>query len=99
MADVLEALKSLQSSQTRLTAEVEAVSHRLDSLGPSAPGTALEDITGRTTPQAPGAVAASSALRTPSAASAEPESEASSAPTNAAAQAQKSGFTSRIILT
>ncbi|OTA61157.1 GTP cyclohydrolase [Hypoxylon sp. EC38] len=95
MADVLEALKSIQESQSRLASEVESVSYRLDSLAPSlrAPS---PDIS-RASPT-PFAGVPTSPVQTTLAAS---ESEADKTPpaTKEAVQAQKAGFTSRIILT
>ncbi|KAI0129263.1 GTP cyclohydrolase N terminal-domain-containing protein [Hypoxylon sp. NC0597] len=95
MADVLEALKSIQESQSRLASEVESVSYRLDSLAPSlrAPS---PDIS-RASPT-PLAGVPTSPVQATLAAS---ESEADKTPpaTKEAVQAQKAGFTSRIILT
>ncbi|OTA78840.1 hypothetical protein M434DRAFT_402169 [Hypoxylon sp. CO27-5] len=95
MADVLEALKSIQESQSRLASEVESVSYRLDSLAPSlrAPS---PDIS-RASPT-PLAGVPTSPVQTTLASS---ESEADKTPpaTKEAVQAQKAGFTSRIILT
>lgn len=95
MADVLEALKSIRESQSRLASEVESVSYRLDSLAPSlrAPS---PDIS-RASPT-PLAGVPTSPVQATLAAS---ESEADKTPpaTKEAVQAQKAGFTSRIILT
>ncbi|KAI1407414.1 GTP cyclohydrolase N terminal-domain-containing protein [Hypoxylon sp. FL1857] len=95
MADVLEALKSIQESQSRLASEVESVSYRLDSLAPSlrAPS---PDIS--RTSSTPLAGVPTSPVQTTLATS---ESDADKTPpaTKEAVQAQKAGFTSRIILT
>ncbi|RYO93846.1 hypothetical protein DL766_009433 [Monosporascus sp. MC13-8B] len=90
MDDVLKALGVIQESQRRLATEVESVSQRLDALAPAAitpsPNTGI----------APGPP---SPDRERSATAAESITDASSLTTSAAVQAQKSGFTSRIILT
>ncbi|KAI1138942.1 GTP cyclohydrolase N terminal-domain-containing protein [Hypoxylon sp. FL0543] len=95
MADVLDALKSIQESQSRLASEVESVSYRLDALAPSlrAPSPDISrasptPLAGVPTTPAQSALAAG-------------ESEADKTPPAAkeAIQAQKAGFTSRIILT
>ncbi|RYP40742.1 hypothetical protein DL769_011722 [Monosporascus sp. CRB-8-3] len=90
MDDVLKALGAIQESQRRLATEVESVSQRLDALAPTAitpsPNTGI----------APGPP---SPDQERSATAAESITDASSPTTSAAVQAQKSGFTSRIILT
>ncbi|RYP57442.1 hypothetical protein DL770_010674 [Monosporascus sp. CRB-9-2] len=90
MDDVLKALGAIQESQRRLATEVESVSQRLDALAPTAitpsPNTGI----------APGPP---SPDRERSATAAESITDASSLTTSAAVQDQKSGFTSRIILT
>ncbi|RYP42313.1 hypothetical protein DL767_000235 [Monosporascus sp. MG133] len=90
MDDVLKALGAIQESQRRLATEVESVSQRLDALAPTAitpsPNTGI----------APGPPCPD---RERSATAAESITDASSLTTSAAVQAQKSGFTSRIVLT
>jgi hypothetical protein len=98
MADVLEALKTIQLSQARLASEVESVSHRLDSLAPSAQDTDLEG-SGKVLPRDAATVTASSGAPTPLGSTTEPDDTAPTTATSVAVQAQKSGFTSRIILT
>lgn len=90
MDDVLKALGAIQESQRRLATEVESVSQRLDALAPTA--ITPSPNTG-TAPSPPGPD------RERSAAAAESITDASSFTTSAVVQAQKSGFTSRIILT
>ncbi|KAI1339021.1 putative GTP cyclohydrolase II [Xylariaceae sp. FL0016] len=87
MADILEALKVIQDNQTRLAHEVVSVSQRLDDLAPPVP-------TGKTSPPPIAAMPT-----TPTKASSIVETGSPGAATTAAAEAQKSGFTSRIILT
>ncbi|KAI1647293.1 GTP cyclohydrolase N terminal-domain-containing protein [Daldinia loculata] len=94
MADVLEALKSIQENQTKLASEVESVSLRLDTLAPSGQVPSL----GINRVSTPLAVAPTSPIRTTLAAG-EADSGNTSPTTKEASQAQKSGFTSRIILT
>ncbi|KAI0119240.1 GTP cyclohydrolase N terminal-domain-containing protein [Daldinia grandis] len=94
MADVLEALKSIQENQTKLASEVESVSLRLDTLAPS--GQVLSPGINRVS--TPLAVAPTSPIRTTLAAG-EADPGNTSPTTKEAVQAQKSGFTSRIILT
>ena len=100
MADVLKALGAIQEGQRRLAAEVELVSHRLDSLAPSTQDPA-SDIVGKTTVPASDTASRSSEINRERSGSAGESSvaEPTSPTTNAALQAQKSGFTSRIILT
>ncbi|KAJ8126322.1 hypothetical protein O1611_g7316 [Lasiodiplodia mahajangana] len=88
VADILQALKAIQENQTKLAAEVESVSNRLDTLAPSTQSPVLN---GKLSPEStlpagsplPQAALASSAKESPS----------------ASAQAEEAGFTSRIILT
>lgn len=88
MADVLQALKAIQENQTKLAAEVESVSHRLDTLAPPAHSPTLAE---KSPPES--ALPTESALPQPALAASAKESS------SASAQAEKSGFTSRIILT
>ncbi|KAK6952300.1 putative GTP cyclohydrolase [Daldinia eschscholtzii] len=94
MVDVLEALKSIQDNQAKLASEVESVSLRLDTLAPSGQVPSL----GSSKVSASLAGAPTSPIRTTLAAN-EPDSGNTSPTTKEATQAQKSGFTSRIILT
>ncbi|KAI1180931.1 GTP cyclohydrolase N terminal-domain-containing protein [Nemania sp. FL0916] len=88
MADILEALKAIQNNQTKLAAEVESVSHRLDTLAPPAHSPTLNE---KRSPEQnapaetalPQAALATSAKESPS----------------ASVKAAETGFTSRIILT
>ncbi|KAI0852274.1 GTP cyclohydrolase N terminal-domain-containing protein [Daldinia vernicosa] len=93
MAEVLEALKSIQENQTKLASEVESVSLRLDTLAPSGqvPSLAINRVSA---PLA-GVVPTSPVRTAPTAG--EADSGNTSPITKEAAQ--KSGFTSRIILT
>ncbi|KAI1633653.1 GTP cyclohydrolase N terminal-domain-containing protein [Biscogniauxia mediterranea] len=84
MSEVLEALKAIQENQGKLTAEVEAISQRLDTVAPT-----TQDE--KALPQSVGTASVSSATAT--------GEESTAATTTAAVQAQESGFTSRIILT
>lgn len=88
MADVLQALKAIQENQSKLAAEVESVSHRLDTLAPPAHSPTLTE---KSPPES--ALPAEPALPQPALAASAKESS------SAGAQAEKSGFTSRIILT
>ncbi|KAI1214957.1 putative GTP cyclohydrolase II [Annulohypoxylon truncatum] len=92
MADVLEALKAIQENQSRLATEVESVSYRLDALAPSlrAPS---PDVS-RASPS-PLAGIPTSPVQTTLVSG---ESDATKAP-SATKEAEKAGFTSRIILT
>lgn len=92
MADVLEALKSIQENQSRLATEVESVSYRLDALAPSlrAPS---PDIS-RASPSPLAGIPTSPVQATP----ASSESDVNKAQ-SVTKEAEKSGFTSRIILT
>lgn len=88
MADVLQALKAIQDNQSKLAAEVESVSQRLDTLAPSAQSPTLTE---KSPPES--ALPAESALPQPALVASAKESS------SASTQAEKSGFTSRIILT
>ncbi|KAI0019627.1 GTP cyclohydrolase N terminal-domain-containing protein [Xylariomycetidae sp. FL0641] len=88
MAEVLQALKAIQDNQTRLATEVESVSQRLDAISPPSQDPA------NIAPSAP-----STPVQTASRSAGETGSESPAPTTDAAAQAQKAGFTSRIILT
>ncbi|KAI1075251.1 putative GTP cyclohydrolase II [Whalleya microplaca] len=97
MAEVLQALKAIQESQSRLATEVESVSQRLDALAPSAQepssgqdGRLLSQSTGDSTPTT---VTAQTPVTT-----SESGADNAASSTSVGAQ-QKSGFTSRIILT
>ena len=99
MAGILKALEAIQEGQRRLATEVESVSHRLDSLAPSAQDP-TSYIVGKTTVPASDAASRSSDIdRGHSRSASESVADPTSPTTNAALQAQKSGFTSRIILT
>ncbi|KAI8633131.1 GTP cyclohydrolase N terminal-domain-containing protein [Xylariaceae sp. FL1651] len=89
MADVLQVLKAIQENQRKLAAEVESVSQRLDTLAPPVHSPSLNE---KASPKSANALPAAVAL--PQAAIAEPPKESP-----AVAQVEKSGFTSRIILT
>ncbi|KAI5862847.1 putative GTP cyclohydrolase II [Durotheca rogersii] len=96
IADVLQALKAIQESQSRLETEFESVSRRLDAIAPTVPG-ASSGLEKKTPPQL-----ATRIPTTPTQISlGAGESDAgSTTPTSKeAVQAQTSGFTSRIILT
>ncbi|KAI0446616.1 GTP cyclohydrolase N terminal-domain-containing protein [Xylaria telfairii] len=88
MTDILEALKVIQENQAKIAAEFESFSHRLDILAPPAHSPTLTE---KSSPEnnLPGEVAL------PQAALATSLKESSSAKT----QAEKAGFSSRIILT
>lgn len=90
MADILQALKGIQENQTKLAAEVESLSHRLDAVVPS---TISPTLNGKSPPPE-GNLPADAALPQPALAT-------SSKDENLAVrgQAEKAGFTSRIILT
>ncbi|KAI0167050.1 GTP cyclohydrolase N terminal-domain-containing protein [Hypoxylon sp. FL1284] len=95
MAEVLQALKAIRDSQSSLAAEVQTISNRLDTISPpsQSPGPDLS----KDSPSLLAATATSPAQAT--LAASEPDADNASAATKEAAQAQKSGFTSRIILT
>ncbi|KAI1166365.1 GTP cyclohydrolase N terminal-domain-containing protein [Nemania serpens] len=90
MADILQALKAIQENQTKLAAEVESVSNRLDTLAPPA-NLNSPSLNEKSPPK--NNLPAESAL--PPAALATSAKE----PTSASARAEEAGFTSRIILT
>ncbi|KAK7757269.1 hypothetical protein SLS62_000818 [Diatrype stigma] len=99
MSDVLKALETIQEGQRRLATEVESVSQRLDTLAP-----VVQDpssfIIGKVAPPSTGVTSGSSGTDPERSANASESVPDPSSPTaNAAIQAQKSGFTSRIILT
>ncbi|KAI1776131.1 GTP cyclohydrolase N terminal-domain-containing protein [Hypoxylon cercidicola] len=94
MAEVLQALKAIQESQSRLATEVQTVSNRLDTLAPSSQSPS-PDLSKRS----PSLVAGTPTSPVPTTlATSEPGADNTTA-TKEATQAQKSGFTSRIILT
>lgn len=88
MTDIIEALKVIQENQAKIAAEFESFSHRLDILAPPAHSPTLNE---KSSPEnnLPGEAAL------PQAALATSSKESSSVKT----QAEKAGFTSRIILT
>ncbi|KAI0503281.1 GTP cyclohydrolase N terminal-domain-containing protein [Xylaria bambusicola] len=88
-ADILQALKAIQENQAKLAAEVESLSHRLDTVVPS---TVSPTLNGKSPPES--SLPAESSLPQPAlATSSKDESSA------VRKQAEKAGFTSRIILT
>lgn len=93
MADVLQALKTIQDGQSRLATEVETLSHRLDALPPSQ--VSSPDFN-KKSPSLLAGVPTSPVQTTLGAAESDVET---TTPTKEAVVAQKSGFTSRIILT
>jgi hypothetical protein len=97
LADVMELLKAMQTSQARLASEVESVSQRLDALGPST-GDPNLDIVGDTVAP-PGTDPIIGSPTQSQASTGEPGAKAAQATTTAAAKAQEAGFTSRIVLT
>ncbi|KAI1129457.1 GTP cyclohydrolase N terminal-domain-containing protein [Nemania abortiva] len=88
VADILQALKAIQENQTKLAADVESVSNRLDTLAPSTQSPVLN---GKLSPES--TLPAGPAL--PQAALATSTKESPSA----SKLAEEAGFTSRIILT
>ncbi|KAI1310058.1 GTP cyclohydrolase N terminal-domain-containing protein [Xylaria venustula] len=88
-AEILRALRAIQQNQTKVAAEVESLSHRLDALAPSTHSPTLNE---KVSPESN--LPAESALPQPALAS--PSKDESS---TARGQAEKAGFTSRIILT
>lgn len=88
VGDILRALKTIQENQTKLAAEVESVSRRLDTIAPPADSPVLN---GKSTSEStlpaestlPQAAVVTSAKESPS----------------ASVLAEEAGFTSRIILT
>ncbi len=101
MSDVLKALEAIQESQHKLATEVESVSQRLDVIAPITQDPTSYTI-GKISALNTATTVAAGLSRTDrerSASASESIADPSSPTTNAAAQAQKSGFTSRIILT
>ncbi|KAI4865370.1 putative GTP cyclohydrolase II [Hypoxylon rubiginosum] len=95
MAEVLQALKVIQEGQSRLATEVQTVSNRLDTLAPSSQ-LPSPDLSKRS----PSLLAGTPSSPLPTAlAVSEPDADNTTVTTKEAVQAQKSGFTSRIILT
>jgi hypothetical protein len=94
MAEVLQALKTIQQSQAQTQAGLASVTQRLDQLAPEQAGS-KGSITGASQSPASGPGLVASPIPT----SASPSSVPSADRENAATQAQKSGFTSKIILT
>ncbi|KAL7625466.1 hypothetical protein AAE478_004686 [Parahypoxylon ruwenzoriense] len=94
MGDVLQALKAIQESQSRLASEVESVSLRLDALTPSTQDPS-RDL--NKSPQLATGISTSPVQTSGTAG--EPDADSATPTTKEAVQAQKSGFTSRIILT
>ncbi|KAJ8108679.1 hypothetical protein ONZ43_g6351 [Nemania bipapillata] len=88
VGDILQALKVIQENQAKLAAEVESVSHRLDTLAPPAQSPVLN---GKPSPEA--TLPTGSALPQASLTTTVKESP------SASALAEEAGFTSRIILT
>ncbi|KAI0969826.1 GTP cyclohydrolase N terminal-domain-containing protein [Xylaria arbuscula] len=88
-AEILRALMAVQQNQTRVVAEVESLARRLDAIAPSTHSPTLNEK-----PSPEGNLPAESALPQPALAS--PSKDESS---TARGQAEKAGFTSRIILT
>ncbi|KAI1106101.1 putative GTP cyclohydrolase II [Jackrogersella minutella] len=95
MAEVLEALKTIREGQNRLASEVESVSYQLDALGP--PIRAPSPDISRASPSPLTGISTSIVPTTLPAGEADVDKTPPA--TKEAAQAQKSGFTSRIILT
>ncbi|KAI1814806.1 GTP cyclohydrolase N terminal-domain-containing protein [Poronia punctata] len=92
MGAVLEALKAIQDYQSKLAAEVESVSHRLDTLAPPAHSPTLNE---KSAPESGNALPSETALP-PAVLSTSPQGESKSLQ---AEKAETAGFTSRIILT
>ncbi|KAI1367383.1 GTP cyclohydrolase N terminal-domain-containing protein [Xylaria arbuscula] len=90
MAEILRALKGIQENQTKLATEVESLSHRLDTVVPS---TISPTLNGKSPPPESN-LPADAALPQPALATS-PKDESSAV----RKQAEKAGFTSRIILT
>ncbi|KAI0810742.1 GTP cyclohydrolase N terminal-domain-containing protein [Xylaria sp. FL0064] len=88
-AEILQALKAIQENQTKLAADVESLSNRLDALAPSTNSPTLIE---KSSPES--GLPAESALPQPALVSLSKDENAS-----ARGQAEKAGFTSRIILT
>lgn len=92
MSAILQALRAIQENQTVLSTGLANVTKRLDQIAPeTAPGAPVPKNSNSN-----GASLSSSPLAAPVSPSASPSSGDKE---NAALQAQKSGFTSRIILT
>ncbi|KAI1331929.1 GTP cyclohydrolase N terminal-domain-containing protein [Xylariaceae sp. FL0255] len=89
MSDILQVLKTIQDNQSKLATEVESVSQRLDTLAPSTQSPTLKE---KTTEDSVPATPEPSALPPPAVVE-------TSKTSTAGVQAEKSGFTSRIILT
>ncbi|KAI0434641.1 GTP cyclohydrolase N terminal-domain-containing protein [Xylaria sp. FL1042] len=87
--NILQVLKVIQENQTRLATEVESFAHRLDALAPSTHSPTLIE---KSSPE--NGLPAESALPQPALVSPSKDENAS-----ARGQAEKAGFTSRIILT
>ncbi|KAK8004434.1 hypothetical protein PG989_004153 [Apiospora arundinis] len=95
MSDVLEALKSIQQVQGQMQKGVESLTHRMNQISPPSP-----DLTDKSsTSPAAAKDLASSPLPPPATERAAGAETPLSAAKLAALEAQKSGFTSRIILT
>ncbi|KAK7910996.1 hypothetical protein PG985_013477 [Apiospora marii] len=96
MSDVLEALKSIQQVQGQMQKGVESLTQRVNQISPPSP-----DLADSKTSPAPAAARGltSSPLPPPATEPAEGAETPMSAAARAALEAQKSGFTSRIILT
>ncbi|KAI0547286.1 GTP cyclohydrolase N terminal-domain-containing protein [Xylaria curta] len=88
MADILQVLKTIQEDQAKITAEFESFSHRLDTLAPPVNSPSLNE---KSPPE--NSLPAEAAL--PQAALATSSKESSFVKS----QAEKAGFSSRIILT
>ncbi|KAI1437252.1 GTP cyclohydrolase N terminal-domain-containing protein [Xylaria sp. CBS 124048] len=86
-ADILRALKAIEESQSKLAAEVESVSQRLDTLAPSAHSPHLNGVSHHEHTLPGESVLPQAAIVTPSDSS------------SAKVEAEKAGFSSRIILT
>ncbi|EMR61927.1 putative gtp cyclohydrolase ii protein [Eutypa lata UCREL1] len=99
MGDVLKALEAIQEGQRRLATEVDSLSQRLDAVAPTAQDPS-PFITSRIAPPGTSVTAGPSDTdRERSGSASESVPDPSSPTATAAVQAQKSGFTSRIILT
>lgn len=95
MGEVLAALKSIQQFQGEMQKSMESLSSRMDQITPPSP-----DLAGKPSPQPP--ALSSSVLPPPASTPTTERSAGAATPTSAAkaaTEAQKSGFTSRIILT
>ena len=96
MSDVLEALKSIQQVQGQMQKGVESLTHRMNQISPPSP-----DLTDSKSSPPPAAAKGltSSPLPPPATERAAGGETPLSAAKLAALEAQKSGFTSRIVLT